>query len=151
MRLEERDDGRVAFHFCDVQRRRTVLVRPVDLVQPKGATRPVEIFELIGSLGTPESPEHDLAADDARQDFCARWAAAYDAYRVRDWAGAHDAFAALTREDPDDRVAAIYVARARAYAKDPPPADRRPRTRLGKCRTGPSVPSMLFRKPHPEL
>ena len=31
MLLEERDDGRVAFEFCDGQRRLTALCRPVDL------------------------------------------------------------------------------------------------------------------------
>ena len=61
------------------------VLRSVGRVLPKGAVFPFEIFELTGMKG-------EIAVETA-----ARWEAAMDVFRARDWAGAEAAFAGYAR------------------------------------------------------
>ncbi|MGI9452074.1 MAG: adenylate/guanylate cyclase domain-containing protein, partial [Geminicoccaceae bacterium] len=100
-----------------------VLVRPVDLVLPKGAAQPVEIFELAGTIGETSKKENHLRASDVRQEFFSTWEAAYRAYRSRDWRAATTAFSDLREAHGNDHLVHLYAGRAEKYLKSPPSSD----------------------------
>ncbi len=93
--------------------------RPVDLVQPKGTSIPVGVFELVGTVeGEPET-----AATPAQAAYCAGWREAFELYLGRDWPGALARFQALAEQEPGDKLAGVYVQRVRAYGQNPPPPE----------------------------
>jgi adenylate cyclase len=90
------------------------LSRELDLVAVKGKALPVRVYELLG-----------------RADEAGRWGAliagfesALATFRERRWAEAEAAFAALLERFPGDGPSKLYVKRCRAFAAEPPPADR---------------------------
>ena len=84
--------------------------RRIDRVQPKGLTRPLMVFTLVG-----------VKLDPAEAERLALWADILDAYDRRDWSGAMRGLAAYRAADPDDSVAAIYLERCRRFLEAPPP------------------------------
>lgn len=90
--------------------------RAVDRVMPKGAIHDFEIYELWGAA---EAMTEDATA----RDYLARWEKAYENYKRRDWSSAASAFQRLAVERPDDKIAAMYVARCEGFIVTPPPAD----------------------------
>ena len=95
------------------------LMRSVDWVRPKGVSRPVKVYELIGSL----DPDSDLSASKADRRRCAIWEAIYSHYLSRNWAEAADRLRKYLAEYPEDRVAEIYRERAERFAIAPPPEE----------------------------
>jgi adenylate cyclase len=83
-------------------------LRAVDLVLPKGAQTPIEVFEL---LGTTSGVRHDPLALPAERQACLdHWAAMIACYRAGNLDGAR---AALAQHGvpPGDRLAATYAER----------------------------------------
>ena len=99
------------------------LFRPVDRVMPKGATHPLDIHELVGTIGAVEGAEHLLPVTGFERDYCADWRSAYQAYRSRNWSEASTAFEALRAKNDGDALAARYAERASAFISQPPPPD----------------------------
>jgi adenylate cyclase len=89
-----------------------VVGRPVDLVQVKGKQVGVRVFELLG-LAADDDPNARELADASEQAFAA--------YRARDFERALALYARVGQLRPDDRVAAIFEDRSRAYLTAPPP------------------------------
>jgi adenylate cyclase len=83
--------------------------RRIDRVQPKGLTRPLMVFTLVGS------------ATDRIDDRLGFWADMLDAYDRRDWFGAMRRLKAYRAVAPDDPVAAIYMERCERFLATPPP------------------------------
>ncbi|MFZ2086997.1 MAG: adenylate/guanylate cyclase domain-containing protein [Desulfobaccales bacterium] len=87
-----------------------LLVRELDLVQVKGRSQPVAIYELIG-LPPPEGPPAWMAA----------FAAGLLAYRQCQWPEATRAFEEVLHLKPGDRPAQVFLERCRSLAAAPPP------------------------------
>ncbi len=86
--------------------------RFLDLVRVKGKKQPVRIYEplLFGE------PDPALAAE------VERYQAAIDLYYDRQFAAAHDRFAALATDHPHP-LYTLYQERSRHFQEEPPPAD----------------------------
>jgi adenylate cyclase len=91
--------------------REYVVLRPLDLLAVKGKRIPVRVYEAVGTAG--EVGRDALDRIDA-------YNAALALYSARRFAEAERAFQRLAAEDA---VAALYLARCRAYQAAPPPAD----------------------------
>ncbi len=88
--------------------------RELDAIRVKGRAAPVHVFEPIAEAGRA-TPERAAQAA-AYAEGLARW-------RARDFAAARDAFARFADADP---AAALFRARAAAFAADPPGSDWEP-------------------------
>ena len=99
------------FTYAHVQEQ--VLVRELDLVRVKGKTNPITIYELIGTSDQPIPREKRQALD--------LYTRGLHHYKQRDWATALDHMQQVYDLDPHNRTASMYMERARAYLKNPPP------------------------------
>lgn len=99
------------------------LFRVVDRVMPKGATRSVEIFELIGMLELSDENQQMLKAAQADIEYCAQWRDAIDAFRSGAWSTAADKFAALAKHGGFDPLRDLYAERSASFVKAPPPSN----------------------------
>ena len=95
------------------------LFRRVDRSQPKGAGKPLDVFELLGMQDGPE--ELRVTPDMVRlvQD----WNRVYEVYARKDWLGTLDALQAFAADHPEDVVAGIYLSRVVGFVLEPPPDD----------------------------
>lgn len=89
-----------------------VALRPIDVVVPKGAAAPLEVFELRGNSGAP---------DDSA--LIAAWGEIIADYRAGEWARAGQRLAAFRSRWPHDGPAAVYASRVAALTAQPPPAE----------------------------
>jgi adenylate cyclase len=96
------------------------LMRPVDLVLPKGAKTPIEIHELVGAVPGNEALPKSLWADEPTQALCKEWEDAYKIYLARDWGSARSAFEAIHSHFPDDPLAQVFIERCREFEANPP-------------------------------
>jgi len=94
--------------------RERFLLRAVHLVQVKGKTKPIEVFEVLGERGTPEGHEQP-------------WLAAYEnglrLYRGRKFSEAERAFEESLRLKPDDYITSLYLKDCRDFLEHPPGDD----------------------------
>jgi adenylate cyclase len=88
--------------------------RRVDRVRAKGKQDAIELYELLGRTG--EVPAERL-------EFAARYEAALEQFRARDFAAAGAALESLAREFPDDRSVARLLALIRDLGPNPLPDD----------------------------
>ncbi len=95
--------------------------RLVDLVQPKGKTRPVEIYELLGRRG---------AVPEARLRFARGYEEALGLYRTRRWSEAAERLQALRKEGFRNRSADRLLTVCNRLNRKPPPDDWQPVTVL---------------------
>jgi adenylate cyclase len=86
--------------------------REIDLVQVKGKSEPVAIYEPIG-------PRAGLSA--AEEQRLAAYATAVAAYRNQEWEHAESAFTSL-RQHSDDLLYNVYLDRIHNFRQSPPPA-----------------------------
>lgn len=92
--------------------RDTFHLRTAGLNQPKGKTKPLELFTVLDERnGTP--PPAWLEAHEQGVRL----------FRARDFAGAAACFEAVLKELPDDWLAGEYLADCREFEKNPPPPD----------------------------
>lgn len=91
-----------------------VFCRRLDRVLVKGASRPVDIHQVLAPAGELSARQRDLAAryEDALAD-----------YQARDFAGAVRRLESLAADHPDDQPARLLAGRAVAALADPPPSD----------------------------
>ena len=92
------------------------LFRTIDKVIPKGATRPIRIFELLGTTD-PDSP---FALSPERMAMIEHWEKAYALYLDRQWESALSLFEQIHTADPDDRPALMYLERCYGFQATPP-------------------------------
>ena len=87
-----------------------MLVRELDLIRVKGKTKPVKIFELVGTVA--ESDQH--------VDRINRFGRGLEAYREGQWATALEIFEALALDFPQDGPSHVFVNRCHDFLLRPP-------------------------------
>ncbi len=92
------------------------LVRPVDMVRPKGASQPVRVYELI-------SPAKYCGDGQSAEAHLGSWRRCYTACTERRWSDAIAEFDRHIEEYANDDAARVLRARAQAF-KEAPPAER---------------------------
>ncbi len=92
-----------------------VACRELDLIRVKGKTRPVRIYEVLGTI------EQGIPAGKA--SLIERFEMALVMYRERAFGDALDYFENILQVDPEDGPSRIYRQRCRAYLENPPPED----------------------------
>ncbi|HWP81798.1 MAG TPA: CHASE2 domain-containing protein [Bacteroidota bacterium] len=92
-----------------------MLVRELDLIQVKGKTEPVKVFELLGPTDM-EMTENQKQANEIYHE-------GLKLYRDRKWEEAIAYFNQAYQLDPNCHVAHIYAERAQLYQINPPPED----------------------------
>lgn len=93
---------------------RQLVVRFVDLLEVKGKTQPVSVYELIGVEGQVASYVPELLA---------RWHTAIDLYRAREFGLAEGAFRRVVEVAPLDGPASVYLERCSRLRENPPAPD----------------------------
>ena len=92
-----------------------VLVRELDLIQVKGKTEPVKVWELLGTSDMPISDNQKQSLEIYHEGL--------RLYRERGWQEAIAYFQQARQLDPTCHVADIYEQRANLYQINPPPAE----------------------------
>jgi adenylate cyclase len=92
-------------------------LREVDMVRVLGRTQAVRIYELVGTLGAPRTPEQEKASR--------AYAAGLEAYRQQVWNDAVALFGEALAECPDDGPSRTMRGRCEAYRQAPPPEEWR--------------------------
>lgn len=90
-------------------------LQPVDLVQVKGKTKPVEVFTVHGPSDQPLPDELRAYLEPYKQGI--------QRFRSRDFTAALIAFRQALRAKPDDRLATEYIEQCEACLMKPPPPD----------------------------
>jgi adenylate cyclase len=90
-----------------------VLVRELDMIRVKGKLLPVTIYEVLDAtaLGSEGKELVDL------------FACGHEAYKLRDWRAAGQAFEQVLDRWPDDAPARIFLKRCEEYLAEEPEAD----------------------------
>jgi len=101
------------FTFQQVKGR--VAVRELDLIQVKGKTEPVKVWELLGTA--------DMQMTDSQKQSLEIYHEGLRLYRERNWQEAIAYFQQARQLDPTCRVSEIYEQRASLYQLNPPPPD----------------------------
>jgi adenylate cyclase len=101
------------FTFQHVKER--VKVRELDLIQVKGKTEPVKVWELLGTA--------DMQMTDNQKQSLEIYHEGLRLYRERNWQEAIAYFQQARQLDPACRVSEIYEQRASLYQLSPPPPD----------------------------
>ena len=101
------------FTFQQVKGR--VAVRELDLIQVKGKTEPVKVWELLGTA--------DMQMTDNQKQSLEIYHEGLRLYRERSWQEAIAYFQQAGQLDPTCRVSEIYEQRASLYQLNPPPPD----------------------------
>ncbi len=83
------------------------LMRPVDIVIPKGNSKSMEVYELAGTI---EDKGTITAGTDDRRRF-ALWQSVYTHLRTKNWDGALKRIIPYLKEYPNDQVAQVYISR----------------------------------------
>jgi len=92
-----------------------VVVRELDLIQVKGKTEPVKVWELLGTTDMPMSDNQKQSLEIYHEGL--------RLYRERSWQEAIAYFQQAKQLDPTCHVADIYEQRANLYQINPPPAE----------------------------
>jgi adenylate cyclase len=92
-----------------------VIVRELDLIQVKGKTEPVKVWELLGTSDMPVSDNQKQSLEIYHEGL--------RLYRERNWQEAIAYFQQAKQLDPTCHVAEIYEERANLYQLNPPPAE----------------------------
>ena len=92
-----------------------VIVRELDLIQVKGKTDPVKVWELLGTSDTPISDNQKQSLEIYHEGL--------RLYRERNWQEAIAYFQQAKQLDPICHVAEIYEQRANLYQLNPPPVE----------------------------
>ncbi|MBF0628837.1 MAG: adenylate/guanylate cyclase domain-containing protein [Magnetococcales bacterium] len=95
------------------------VIRPVDTVVPKGATRPIVLFEL---MGVRDGPEALRVYPDVLREL-AWWLPIHARYQERRWAETLAACEELLGRIPDHYLARVYQKRCQQFLLTPPVAD----------------------------
>jgi adenylate cyclase len=88
------------------------VLRRLDLVQPRGLSRPNWVYESLGHHTAKTFPKLVKVINE--------YEAGLDCYRRRDWQGGIAHFADVLELAPQDRPSQIFLDRCRYYQADPP-------------------------------
>ncbi|HZV33296.1 MAG TPA: adenylate/guanylate cyclase domain-containing protein, partial [Verrucomicrobiae bacterium] len=91
--------------------REKFLLRTVGLIQPKGKTKPIEVFTVLGERGS---------INPAAMDWFAEYEEAVKLFRRRAFEEALKRFELCRGKHPDDYLATRYCAECEALLKNPP-------------------------------
>lgn len=91
------------------------LLRTLGLIQVKGKTKPVRVYEVLA--------ERSASSSNADATWVANYEKAFAFYLKREFAKAGEAFARCEKERPGDYCAGLYVEECRFLAATPPPPD----------------------------
>ena len=122
--LSSRLEGVTKQYGCDIvmsehtyeRCRDLVWVRELDLTRVKGKTKPVKIYELIGSRQS-----HQLAPK--TQDFLDLYHQGRKAYTSQKFTRALEIFTRAKVMRPQDKAVDVHIARIHSYLANPPAAD----------------------------
>ncbi|MGZ0173581.1 MAG: adenylate/guanylate cyclase domain-containing protein [Planctomycetales bacterium] len=89
--------------------------RPLDLVRVKGKEEPLKIYELVADL--TDAPAAEVL------DRCNAFGVGFDAFQARDWGKAIKFYERLTKGQPDDQVANLFLERCIRFRQEPPGTD----------------------------
>ncbi len=92
-----------------------VMVRELDLIQVKGKSEPVKVWELLGTA--------DMQMTENQNQSLEIYHEGLRLYRERSWQEAIAYFQQAKQLDPTCRVSEIYEQRANLYQLSPPPPD----------------------------
>ena len=87
-----------------------VVARKLDLIQVKGKTQPVKVYELLGLAA--ESPQFS--------DLVSRFENGLEAYLSGEWSTAIEIFQELVRNHPEDGPSHVFIKRCRDFLAQPP-------------------------------
>jgi len=104
------------------------LFRRVDIVEAKGTTIPVTLYELIGERG--DFVAFGLSKEEIKH--ASSYEQAFDFYLHQDFDQAVIVLEKLKAEVPDDKVVQSLLERCQAYMKTPPPSSWNGVTRFDK-------------------
>ncbi len=88
------------------------IFRPLDLIRVKGKTKPVQVYELIGTSETSYTDQFMEMLDLFNQGLIA--------YRLQQWDLAREFFEQCLRLVPDDGPSKLYIERCRFFTLNPP-------------------------------
>ncbi len=91
------------------------IFRPLDLIRVKGKTKPVQVYELIGTADTSFTDQFMEMLDLFNQGLIA--------YRLQQWDLAREFFEQCLRLVPDDGPSQLYIERCRFFTLNPPEPD----------------------------
>ena len=94
---------------------RDYYLRELDLLRIRGKTKPVPIFEVIGTADKSLSAAHQTMLEHFRNGM--------ESYRERDWIRAVGEFGMALRISPHDRPSQIFCSRTSHYLQNPPGDD----------------------------
>ena len=89
------------------------IFRPLDLIRVKGKSKPVQVFELIGTLETKFTDQFLEMLDLFNQGLIS--------YRLRQWDAALEIFNQCLHLVPMDKPTQIYIERCKYFAQNAPP------------------------------
>ena len=92
-----------------------VIVRELDLIQVKGKTEPVKVYELLGTT--------DMEMTEKQRQALEMYHEGLKLYRSKKWEEAIAYMQQVQSLDETCYVAQIYTERANLYQITPPPAD----------------------------
>jgi adenylate cyclase len=95
------------------------LFRRVDRSQPKGAGKPLDVYELLGMITGPK----EYSATPQMTKLVNDWNNVYEIYANQDWLRTLDALEGFATEHPEDVVAGIYLNRVVGFLLEPPTKD----------------------------
>ncbi len=94
------------------------LFRRVDIVEAKGTTLPLTIYELMGERA--EDAAFYVGKDTLKR--ASKYEQAFDFYLHRDFSDALFILGKLDKEQPNDPVVALLTRKCQAFIDNPPPA-----------------------------
>ncbi len=91
------------------------IFRPLDLIRVKGKTKPVQVYELIGTVDTTYTEQFMEMLDLFNQGLIA--------YRLQQWDLAKEFFEQCLRLVPNDGPSQLYIERCHFFSLNPPAPD----------------------------
>ncbi|MEM7424911.1 MAG: adenylate/guanylate cyclase domain-containing protein [Pseudomonadota bacterium] len=96
--------------------------RPIGVVMPKGVTKPLRIYELLGLRAEIGSKPDIAPLETPELVQAALWDSAFQSYLSRNWGTAQKQFKDWLKHVPDDLTARFYLKRCKQLlARDPGP------------------------------
>lgn len=96
------------------------LFRPLDMVAVAGRRGGVIVYELLGTIGDGDP---DYQANEQQRALSEKTFEGFYAYQEKRWDDAIASYLAVQEINPDDRIAAMFIARCQELKADPPPPD----------------------------
>ena len=93
------------------------LFRLIDIVAVKGREEGIKVYQMIGKF--EDNPKPSVSPQDV--SMVAKTQLAFEAYLAQDWARAKTFYDDLIKDNPDDKIAQLYLQRISDFKMTPPP------------------------------